>query len=115
MPGTKPAPPLWRGADEGAGAQDAPAIAVDELDLLVEGHLVDHEVGAGVGIEGRVHPGWRGSGWSGERFGARLGRVRSQGGRGTRARQVRRQVAAVVHWCELPFVRTHQYTVRFGR
>jgi hypothetical protein len=31
--------------------------SVNELDFFVEGHLVDHEVGAGVGVEGGVHPG----------------------------------------------------------
>ncbi len=44
------------GRDVGAAAEDAPAVAVDELNLFVERHLVDHEVGAGVGVEGGVHP-----------------------------------------------------------
>ena len=45
-----------RGSDGRAGAEDAPAIAVDELDLFVEGHGLDHELGAAVGAEGGIGP-----------------------------------------------------------
>ena len=77
--------------DIGAGAEDAPAVAVDELDLLVEGHLVDHQVGAGVGIERGIHPGSAG----GRRWRAgalALGRLRCRCEQRSRVMQARRAV-----------------------
>jgi hypothetical protein len=45
-----------RGGDVIAAAEDAPAVAVDELNFLVEGHGLDDEVGALFGRQGGIHP-----------------------------------------------------------
>src|SRR6185437_82628 len=54
--GHKAGAPDVLGRNVGAFTQYTPADAVDELNLLVEGHLMQHEIGARVGIEGGIHP-----------------------------------------------------------
>ena len=56
MPAMKPAPKLERAGKGSAGTQNAPPCPVNHLDLFVEGHLVEHQVGALVGREGLVAP-----------------------------------------------------------
>lgn len=84
--------------------EDTPAVAVDELDLLVEGHLVDHEVGAGVGVEGGIHPDLRGRG------GLRgdLGDCRGREGKGNAGQG---QGAGDAHQGGGPLIQPIQYTV----
>ena len=42
MPGTKPGAAIVSGCHRRTGAQHSPACAVDELDLFIQGHLVNH-------------------------------------------------------------------------
>ena len=49
MPGVYPAPRLERSGTGGAGAKHAPAGSVYELQLLVEGHLLEYEISTAIG------------------------------------------------------------------
>ena len=44
------------GGDGSAGAENAPSGSMDHLNLFVERHLADHQVGALIGRESLVHP-----------------------------------------------------------
>ena len=112
--GNKAGSAVMPGSDGCTVAQHSPAGAVDELDLLIERHLVDHEVGAGVGIERRVHPGLPGIGRVGGRLRSCLGAGRA-GVTENYGEAGQERFAADAHRCGVPFVRTHQYTARFSR
>ena len=57
MPSTNPAPPLPRYAFARGCAPARHAVAVQQIDLFVQRHLLQHHVGALVRRETGLHPG----------------------------------------------------------